>query len=510
MTMPPPNLTSIPLEVLLQITSYLKTPDYGAMRLTCKHIEISVFRTFAQKYFTKIQFMRTEFSFQALVDISTSRLSSYLKHVVVGTDVLGTGIPDRLIGPSGDRTVNKWDRYNHLRADQLAFFNTSQDQQMLVEAFRNLDLDVVEIRAPGRAEYGLYDAVCYGTSQIFRETSINMRWEAPYINRSSREANASCLQTVLFALGKSGLKPKKFKLAMTVTSLNDSAFNIPGFMGKVVSPMLHDLETLDLAVDPNSTEGMRLIAPKGRPLRQINTYYLRKFILQSSQVTRLCLAKLPESDGFFEWLASPSPISNEEYDGPTGLEPPDSPTLPKLSELELSNCTMPWQHLVDIVSKFSTTLRRLSIHSVFLDIPDKDSSALAVAKLAEAGRYLKEVHLVDIWVRFANGHRDFMMRFQNGDQRPVSGSFSCTGPDMKKVLGGLNDVIRDNYVHPRSEDEDEDELDDSDDDDDDDDHDGFGSYFDEYGEYVEEYDDLLDEIDQDLNEELMIAALYHI
>lgn len=76
----------VPLEVLLRISSHLTTPELGALRLTCRSIEQSMFNTFMREFFTKRQFMLTEDSLQALIDISKSRLSDCLSHVIVGTN----------------------------------------------------------------------------------------------------------------------------------------------------------------------------------------------------------------------------------------------------------------------------------------------------------------------------------------------------------------------------------------------------------------------------------------
>jgi hypothetical protein len=65
-----PNLLELPLEVLLNITTFLDTPSYGNLRLACTSMEKNTFDAFATEFFTIKQFMVTSFSLQTLLDIS--------------------------------------------------------------------------------------------------------------------------------------------------------------------------------------------------------------------------------------------------------------------------------------------------------------------------------------------------------------------------------------------------------------------------------------------------------
>jgi len=49
------SLLTIPLELLVAVSSFLPTPDLGALRLTCKQVEKSLFEWFAEEFFTKKQ-----------------------------------------------------------------------------------------------------------------------------------------------------------------------------------------------------------------------------------------------------------------------------------------------------------------------------------------------------------------------------------------------------------------------------------------------------------------------
>ena len=144
-----PSLLSIPVEVLLGITRNLTTPELGSLRRSCKHIESTLFPSFSREFFTKRQFMFTEFSLQVLVDISKSRMSSRLSHVIFS---LQRPSPVSLYVHDMLRR-NDWHEHvksNRLVDDcfgQMTLLNTGQDVEMLVEAFSNMsNLETVGIR----------------------------------------------------------------------------------------------------------------------------------------------------------------------------------------------------------------------------------------------------------------------------------------------------------------------------------------------------------------------------
>lgn len=144
------GLASIPLEVLFQITSNLTTPEFGRLRCTCKLIEARLFNSFSREFFTKRKFTFTEFSLQAFVDISKSRLSSCLSHVIFGLER-----PALRSYPSASQIASntqpnirvKNNRLLHEYAEHISFINSGQDLEMLVEAFSNLgNLQTVGMR----------------------------------------------------------------------------------------------------------------------------------------------------------------------------------------------------------------------------------------------------------------------------------------------------------------------------------------------------------------------------
>ncbi|KAI2462827.1 hypothetical protein F4781DRAFT_418844 [Annulohypoxylon bovei var. microspora] len=499
--MAPANLITIPLEVLIEITSYLDTPSYGAVRLTCRGIEAALFRTFAHKYFRKITFMRTEYSLQALIDISKSRLSSYLQHVVISTQLLSPKQGFGVRRPPVDVRENGLVKFNRLCSDQVVLLDTSYDQQMLVEAFRNLNLQVIGIKehapcyVPGR------DFSIYGISHIGRESGVDIRHDMSYHHNDQRKPNASCVLNVLLALGKSGSRPKRFEIESFYSRFDDDAFNIPSFIGKTIFPVLSNLEAIDIRVGSRvmGTFPGRLIGPMPDKLE---TYHIRKFLSESTQIKHLCLEQFRHFDGFFKWLTAPR--LNESCGRFLGLEPAQPPAFSQLRELELGWFEVNLHDITAIVKKFSTTLRKLTLHDMGLILTDPPKSNYfdewpkAVASLARSARCLQEVHFSRIAVEAG------IVRRKLGFTDDKAG-FSYAGPDMEKALGGIVDMLLDDEPQPYEDDEDGDDenLDISSGDED-------LADFEEYLDYIDEYDDLIDGIDDGLAEDLMFQTIFGV
>jgi hypothetical protein len=93
--------------------------------------------------------MFTEFSLQALVEISKSRLSSSLKHVIFGLERPSMQSYHGQV-QSIDLQANTHVQSNRFRqecVDHMSLLYTNQDVEMLAEAFSHLrNLDTIGIR----------------------------------------------------------------------------------------------------------------------------------------------------------------------------------------------------------------------------------------------------------------------------------------------------------------------------------------------------------------------------
>ncbi|KAI5918438.1 hypothetical protein F4810DRAFT_715431 [Camillea tinctor] len=519
--MPSSFLTNIPLEILLQITSYLAIVDYGAVRLTCKQIEDSLFRSFAHTYFQKIQFMRTDFSLQALVDLSRSRLAPFLKHLVIGTEILDPSLYHTPISADYRRRTEgrtdvtpdevKHNKFNTLCADQVIFLNSGQDQLMLCEAFANLNLDVIGIRSPPKYDPPPRDA-SLGTSMIHRETSVDLKRVGIYsswlgdIRDSTARSNTSCVHSILCALAKSGLKPKKFENALSDILLGDEAFIIPAFMEKTFLPVLSTFQELDLRVI-GDCRYRQVVAPTGQSPYKVETYYLRNFFSHLARLERLHLHVSADCDGFFNWLGSPPPVG--DYTGPLGFEPPGSPVFTYLSELQLTKCVLPIEDMLGIARKFSKTLRKLVLCRLILTDgslrlinhePKVDLWSSFLHKMALIGRNLSEIQLYEPAQR--SGNLECNLVFSDGGIS--SYEFRYAGPDMSEELDRLSQKVK--FIEPHWRIVNRLFAYDAEFEEDDFPFDGPDEEF-EYDEF-DEFAEFADVLDPELNEELLMAALF--
>lgn len=135
------TLLTLPLELLIAVSAFLPTPDLNALRLTCKQTEKSLYEWFSQEFFTKKQFMLTDKSLQALIDISKHvSFSKKLTHVIIATNQFDWHQPVF----RDAEAAQCWDRASR---DQKALISTGHDCEMLAEAFQNLEnLQTVGIR----------------------------------------------------------------------------------------------------------------------------------------------------------------------------------------------------------------------------------------------------------------------------------------------------------------------------------------------------------------------------
>ncbi|KAK2001054.1 F-box domain-containing protein [Colletotrichum falcatum] len=375
MSQPTPALispfTKVPLEVLLRISTLLNTAELGALRLTCRSIEQSLFNTFMKEYFTKRQFMLTEFSLQALIDISNSRLSDCLDHVIIGLDCF-----TRHYFPPGKEACEI--RYREAQAHHFALVNSGDHVVMLTEAFRNLkNLKTVGIRDYNSIARRLRDGstatwASYGATTLQKDTEIDL-FRVP-IDEIQAYTN-KVFVSVFTALGNAGARPKAFELLRKGQGVpSDDAFNLR----PKVAPVLHGLETFICVVNVASGP-IRTTAPVDD-----NTAFSR---LRHDYLLRLFLGHMPNLkhlrlnfshpgnnsnavDHFINWLGTPVPKPKSLPTPPVSdcqLPPPPPPvSFPHLEELNLGFVDVEPKRLVQLVRKFSPTLKRLELWKLTL------------------------------------------------------------------------------------------------------------------------------------------------
>ncbi|OTB07595.1 hypothetical protein M426DRAFT_268035 [Hypoxylon sp. CI-4A] len=341
----PPNITNFPPEINEIIASNIHLKDFISLRLTCRYIETSLFKLFARKYFSRILCERIESRLQRLVNLSKSRLSPYIKHVVVfarlpepGTlHIYGTPQPSRK-GLASFENCRRW------CADMQVFIGIGQDHQMLTEAFAYLNLETVET-----------NGIMIRVKQFSEDLGLGY---SPFSGSTTAEKN--CVQNVLYALGKSNSRPKHLEFNMDDFEIDDEAFNIPGFMGTDVLPVLSSLESIKLNIHACD----RFRAPNAELPDENISYRLRKLLSHLARIKRLCFTG---DCVIVDWLLAPT--SYQDDNGLPGVKSPSSPMFAELEEIDLCFMGLKPEHILAVVQKYSKTLRILKL----CGLPDKES-----------------------------------------------------------------------------------------------------------------------------------------
>lgn len=211
-------LLNVPLEVLLQITSHLTTPEYGYLRRTCKQLEALLFGAFAREFFSKRQFALVEFSLQALLDIAKSRLGPSITHLIIHLErPYTTRIPTRYAGitrgqlPSG-KIAAQANQYQAECIGHMEFMKTGRDVEMLSDAMKLLpNLETIGMRDFHSTQRSR-DSTCwnsYGSPTFLQRTGH--RLDLPLMTRGP-EYTGHVFLTILQAIGNvAGMyAPKQF------------------------------------------------------------------------------------------------------------------------------------------------------------------------------------------------------------------------------------------------------------------------------------------------------------
>ncbi|OBT46830.1 hypothetical protein VE00_01943 [Pseudogymnoascus sp. WSF 3629] len=368
-----PSLLQIPLEVFLQVSSYLSTPDLGSLRLTCKHAEASLFETFGREFFSKRQFMLSETSLQVLIGISNhQRLSQFLSHVIIGLDNF-----EACHFPPIRSQATRAERFDAGHADEQALLGTGQDRDMLAQAFRNLpNLQTVGLRdysSGGRVrDNGQWHS--YGATTIFQETGIRLLDNrSMYATEEDTRFAGRTFSSILYALGQSGAKPQSFEVLLRKAALGlpYDAFKIRKFFEPSVTPVLSGLKTLLLTIAPALPEADN--GTDDDPGVEHPDFPLRRYLCHTPNLTHLRLNFLSalhsEPQRFMIWLGRTVSVNS-----PSGSPLPKSPdpvTLSHLRKLDFGMLTISPRVLVAIIHKFKPSLRSLSLWKIDLKPEDQ-------------------------------------------------------------------------------------------------------------------------------------------
>lgn len=536
-TLSPPTtpFSKVPIEVLLRISSSLTTPELGNLRLTCKSIEQSLFNTFMREFFTKRQFMLTEQSLQALVDISNSRLSDCLDHVVIGLDFFDY----RRFSPM---EVAQENAYRQAYADHRTLVSSGQDVVMLTEAFRNLkNLQTVGIRdyhsreREHRDGYGATWA-SYGATTIRKETGVDLL--AKTNTQEAQEYANKVMITLFTALGNARARPKTFEMLRRQMCIpNDNAFNLfTNYLKPKVVPVLEGLQTFILVANVGSGPNRGIAVPiPGQPTQKDHNRYdclLCHFLTHLTNVKHLRINFFNARGGvekLLNWLSSPSPspsLPSSATLTPPATSPmlalPPSPSFACLEELNFGFCDVETKALLDVVRKFAAKLKRLELYRVTLinrqpHNPNDTGDDLRArykfnvwAKMLKSLREVPGLDLEHIKIALPNqisaGMHARVSFYGKGSNEKEDPTQEYTGIDWKHYVGELAQRVKPDP--PPSYPGYDDDGDDDDDDEDDDEFDtDVGDMMDEEFMMMNGYypDDIVDDLD-DFEDMLMFET----
>lgn len=441
------TFAKLPREMLDGIASFLPTRDFNNLRLSCKQVENILFPYWANCFFTFRQFMISDFSLNALLDISCHPvLSKYLTHLAIGLDYLTVDN----IRSSALTEVDDLASMISERNSQERLLCTGEAVHILSQALANLpNLDYIDIRdysSPTRYR----DVACwrsYGSSLYQNPPHLNqgphparmefMRFSDAFVGR--------VFKVIITALGKASSSRQSPVRRLDLINkcpngaLPDDAFALGRAPEPALCTMLSGLTVLHLTLSLR-TRTHSLDASTHEPLPyNISMFNLQRFLTLTPNLVWLRLNNLsrriqfdtdkPLMDAFFSWLALRPGETPKETNNLWREMPMASVSLP-LKKLDLGQWTIPSQVLASLLRKYSG-LEHLGLFKfTLLRKPDyaaaSDSSqdprwpkvyrALFRALPGIIPR-LKHIHLVDLWELDAETKKIWPVVFVNENHR---------------------------------------------------------------------------------------------
>ncbi|TGJ78803.1 hypothetical protein E0Z10_g9960 [Xylaria hypoxylon] len=413
------HILNVPLEVVLQITSYLTTPEYGYLRRTCKQLEALLFGAFTKEFFSKRQFALVEFSIQALVDIAKSRLGPSLTHLIIHLEH-----PHNTVINSS--SVEKAVQHNQYKAEcvnHLEFISSGLDVDMLSDAIKHLpNLETIGMRdfhSLNRSRDGtLWHS--HGCPTFVRKTQYRLAIPAPtipymgnYRGDRGSEYTSHVFLTILRAIGNAavvGCNPKltRIEVLLHTCQFPDQSFKIPDRFDDQISSVLSKLTTifLDNLMEDEHQEPLffvRDVGDKTEPARGVG-YFLSRFLVKLSALEHLRLNfqsyKPRAVEHVLGWLADAKQDSTDPTANPvdsiasanvrlplvTPLDMeltapyakasdslpvyfPPAPYFPKLRALEIGMAVVQESQILAVFERYKSTLRRVGFHKTTLSCP---------------------------------------------------------------------------------------------------------------------------------------------
>lgn len=366
----------LPIELLAAVGNELDAADYGALRLSCKQVEAALFPFFASKFFSARRVFQNHYSLSVLKDISESRLSPFVKTVVMGIELL----PQPSL-----RTIETTDRAKHeaLYLDDMALLPSGKAQELVTLTFVRLSslvgLEVRDYYAIGRTnnlprtellpEEQNTTSYGYGLRTIMGELGFSRRPIGFYLDYISTSGGLACIQLLLTAAARAKKNLRSFRIVRHFSEHNigpkDVALHIASFQRAEIQTVIAGVQELTLDVSP------AINGPLPFKLRS-GTFSLREFLGYPTKLLRLHLtgAHVEEiKEGFWGWLAAEPPTVQDPTSHSTRLRNPPPVSFGHLQDLLLGEARIPLHDLIGLLRKVSPTLTKLAFLKVCLASP---------------------------------------------------------------------------------------------------------------------------------------------
>ncbi|GAP82549.1 putative F-box domain-containing protein [Rosellinia necatrix] len=483
-------LLDVPLEVLLHITSHLTTPEYGYLRRACKQLEVLLFGAFAKEFFTKRQFSLTEFSIQALVDISKSRLGPSIEHLIIhlehphtaayadATSAIRLGV--------APRTMVQYNQYYAESVSHTEFITTGLDVEMLSDAVKHLpNLETIGMRDFHSRNRHRDNTVwnSYGTVTLEKETGYKMElpYPTPSTLRRGPEYASYVFLTILRAVGNgvvSGSNPKltRMEVLLHTCTFRDLSFKIPDRFDASISSALKRFNVI-LLDNLSEETGYFHAADSGDGTSSVlaSGYCLSRFLAKASalQHLRLNFQKYsPQStERFLLWLAGAgqnptgtaantmSSLASANASGSLPTHFPPTPQSWDLKRIDIGMASVTEDVLLSVYKRYKTTLRAISLHKITL-LPPAHTKANLWAHLCN-GMVKGELELEELMLSdIRQSLRGRLTRYGEvtfeGNQR----SKTWTGSAFSQAIKDITDEMVPSWNSGDSDADDDDYMDD--------------------------------------------------
>ncbi|KAI1179464.1 hypothetical protein F4777DRAFT_477864 [Nemania sp. FL0916] len=383
-------LLEMPLEVLLQITSYLTTPEYGHLRSTCSQLEAALFGAFSKEFFSKRMFALIDFSIQALVDIAKSRLGPSITHLIIHLEH-PYNIPSPVSPPLVESAVRE-NRSMAASLDHVEFITTGLDAEMLSDALSRLpNLETIGMRdfhpiTRSRDNTAWHS---YGCPTFARSHDLTLELPLRGVRDRGPEYTSHVFLTILRAIGKAAVsshssKITRMEILLHHCRLTDQSFKIPNRLEAEISLALSKLTTIFL---DGLDGGIPCVYVNDRSVNHDPTigvgYFLSRFLTRASALEHLRLnfqfCTRESILRLLEWLGSGTDdltsTSTNEQDplasaNVSGFLPAHFPPAPRFSNLQyfdIGMANLSEKVLLDLCKTYKSTLRSISLHKCMLE-----------------------------------------------------------------------------------------------------------------------------------------------